>query len=175
MTSLEMENSTFTSWLDRLLSLWNHAIHPMNFWVHTAGTYRAAPILGRVHVAFFNYHHFNKMTHMSDQIVLARIMTALDLEFEVAHDKGYESDNDYGLPTQVMRPVHVYSVSTTDASFNPASYKVAQCPISPFTPRQPRDELPFHQGVHFHITFDETPPPRSGLQWWGISPYNWPW
>ena len=69
---------------------------------------------------------------------LARMMTALDLEFEKAlhyHDKGYESDNDYGLPAQIMRPVHIYSVSNTKASFNPADYKEAQHTISPFTPR----------------------------------------
>ena len=62
------------------------------------------------------------MTHMCDEIVLARIMTALGLEFEKAlhyHEEGYESNNDYGLPAQVMRPVCVYSVSTTKASFKP--------------------------------------------------------
>ena len=109
----------------------------MNIWFCTAGTFRAIAILGRVHAAFFNYHQLNEMTHMPDEIILARTMTALDLEFEKAlhyHDEGYESDNDYGLPTQVMRPVHVYSVSTTEASFNPTNYKAAQCPTSPFTP-----------------------------------------
>ena len=100
---------------------------------------------------------------MPEEIVLARIMTTLDLEFKRAlhyHDEGHESDNDYGLPTQVMRPVYVYSVSTTKASFNPTLYKGAQCPISPFTPRQPRDELPFHQGGCQCLTFDEKPPPE---------------
>ena len=75
---------------------------------------------------------------MPDEIVLSRIMTALDLEFERAlhyHDKGYDSDSDYGLQDQVMRTVHVYSVSTTEASFNLTDYKGAQWPISPFTPR----------------------------------------
>ena len=48
------------------------------------------------------------MTNMPYKIFLARIMTALDLEFERAlhyHDDGYENDNDNGLPTEVMRPV----------------------------------------------------------------------
>ena len=75
---------------------------------------------------------------MPDEIVFARIMTALDLEFERAlhyHVEGYDSDNDYGLPGHVMRPVHVYSVSTIEASFNSADCKGVQCPISPFTPR----------------------------------------
>ena len=27
------------------------------------------------HAPFFNYHHFNEMTNMPDEIVLARIMT----------------------------------------------------------------------------------------------------
>ena len=97
---------------------------------------------------------------MPDEITLARIMTALDLEFERAlhyHEEGYESDNDYELPSQVMRPLHVYSVSTTEASFNPADYKVAHCPISPFTPMPSRDELPFCQRVCWCLTFDETP------------------
>ena len=73
MTSLEMENSTFTSQLDRLFSMWNNALHHMNFWVHIAGTCRAMSILGRVHTAFFSYHHFNEMTNMPDEIVLAGI------------------------------------------------------------------------------------------------------
>ena len=69
--------------------------------------YRATAILGRIHTAFFNYHYFGKMTNMPDEIVLARIMTAFDLEFERAlhyHDEGYDSDNDYGLWGQFMRP-----------------------------------------------------------------------
>ena len=58
---------------------------------------------------------------MPDEIVFARMMTALDLEFEKVihyHDEGYESDNDYGLPAQIMGPVHIYSVLTTEASFD---------------------------------------------------------
>ena len=50
---------------------------------------------------------------MMDEIVLARMMTALDLKFKKAmhyHDEGYNSDNDNGLPPQVMRSVHIYSV-----------------------------------------------------------------
>ena len=39
-------------------------------------------ILGRVHADFFSYHQFNEMTHMPDEIFLARIMRDLDLEFE---------------------------------------------------------------------------------------------
>ena len=88
-------------------------------------------------------------------------MTSLDLEFERAlpyHGEGYYSDNDYGLLGPVMRPVYIYLVSTTDTSFNPADYKGAQFPTSPFTPRWPRDKFPFYQGVHQHITFDGTPP-----------------
>ena len=41
-------------------------------------------IFGRVQVAFFNYHQINEITNMPDEIVLARIMTALDLEFKRA-------------------------------------------------------------------------------------------
>ena len=133
----------------------------MNFRVHTTGTYRATAILGRVYTAFFNYHHFNKMTNMPDEIVLTRMMTALDLEFQRAlhyHDEGYDSDNKYGLPGQVMRPVHVYSVLTTEACFNPKDSKGAQYPISPFTTRELKDELPFHQGVCWCLTFEETSP-----------------
>ena len=77
-------------------------------------------------------------------------MTALDLEFERAlqyHDKGYESDNDYGLPTQVMKYVHVYSVSTNEASFNPTDYREHTVPSLPLHQGDPRDRLPFHQEV----------------------------
>ena len=48
------------------------------------------------------------MTYMPDEIVLAMIMIARDLEFEKAlHylDEACASDSDYGLPAQVMRPV----------------------------------------------------------------------
>ena len=83
----------------------------MNYWLCTAGRYRATSILGRVHAAFFNSHQIKEMIYMPDEIVLARIMTALDLEFEKAmhyHDEGYESDNNYGLPPQVLKPVYIY-------------------------------------------------------------------
>ena len=79
----------------------------MNYWVHTTGRYRATSILGRVHVAFCNSHQSEAMIYMLDEIILARMITALDLKFEKAmdyHDDGYESDNDYGFPPQVMRP-----------------------------------------------------------------------
>ena len=90
-------------------------------WSCTAGRYRATSILGRVYAAFFNSHQFEAMIYMPDEIVLARIMTALDLAFEKVvdyHDKGYENDNDYRLPPQVIRPVHIYSVFTTEASLS---------------------------------------------------------
>ena len=85
------------------------------------------------------------MTYMPDEIIVARLMTALDLEFKRAlhcHDEGYESNNDYGLPPQITKPIQVYSVFTTDASFNPADFITAQHLISPFTTRCPRS-LPF--------------------------------
>ena len=110
----------------------------MNFWVCTAGMYRATAILSRVHVAFFNYHYFSEITNMPDEIVLASIVTASDLELErTLHycSEGYDSDNDYGPPGPIMRPVHIYLVSTTEASFNPADYKGEQRLTSPFTHR----------------------------------------
>ena len=85
------------------------------------------------------------MTYMLDKIILARMMMFLDLEFERAlhyRDEGYESDNDYGLLPQITRPICVYSVFTTNASFNPADFTTAQHLISTFTPRCPRS-LPF--------------------------------
>ena len=133
-----MENSLFTPCLDELFCLWKYTIHRMNYLVCTAGRYRVMSILGRVHAAFFNHHQFDAMTYMPDEIILVWMMTALYLGFEKAmhhHDKGYKSDNDYGLMAQVMRPVSIYSVFTTEGSFNPADYKGAQHAISPFMPR----------------------------------------
>ena len=78
------------------------------------------------------------MTNMPVEIVLASTISALDLEFERAlqyHDEGYGSDNDYGLPGPVIRPVCTYLVSTIEATFSPTDYKEAQLPTSPFTPR----------------------------------------
>ena len=86
-------------------------------------------------------------------------MTALDLEFESAlqfHHEGYESDNDYGLPSWIKRPISVYSVFTTKASFNAADFTTAQHPISAFTPKHPRS-LPFQEGICPHLTFEEMP------------------
>ena len=54
----------------------------MNYWVYTAGRYRATSVFGRVHAAFFNHIQFDGMTNMLDEIVLAKMMTALDLDFE---------------------------------------------------------------------------------------------
>ena len=133
-----MENSTFTSQLDRLFSIWNNAVHCINLWVCAAGKYRLTSILGRVHTAFFNCNCFSKMANMPDENVLAKFMTALDLEFERAlhyHDEGYYSDNDYGLPGPFMRHVCIYLVPTTKASLDPVDYKGAQGSTSPSTPR----------------------------------------
>ena len=94
----------------------------MNYWVHTAGRYRAVYVSGRVHAAFFTRHQIEAMIYMPDEIILARMMTARDLEFEKTmhyHNEGYESDNSYEL---LMSPVHVYLVFTTDAPYNPAKY-----------------------------------------------------
>ena len=57
--------------------------------------------LERIHAAFFTTHQMQEMIYMLDEIILARMIDALDLEFEKAmhyHDEGYESNNDYGLP-----------------------------------------------------------------------------
>ena len=61
-----------------------------------AGRYRSTTILEKIHKAFFNYYQVHAMANMPDEIVLARMMTGLDLEFERAlyyHDEGYKSDN----------------------------------------------------------------------------------
>ena len=137
----------------------------MNYWACTARRYRSTSIIERVHKAFFNYYQFNSMTYMLDQTILARKMTALDLEFERTlhyHDEGYESDNDYGLPPQITRPVHMYSIFTTETSFDLDDFTTAQCLISSFTIRHPRT-LPFHEGVYQHISFDETPLPMPEI------------
>ena len=65
------------------------------------------------------------------------MMTTLDLEFKRAlhyHDEGYKSDNDYGHPPQITRPINMYSIFTTESSFDHSNFTTAQCPISPFTP-----------------------------------------
>ena len=87
------------------------------------------------------------------------MMTALDVEFKRAlhyHDGGHESDNDYELPPWMTGPICVYSVFTTEASFNPTDFTTAQHTISPFTPRCPRN-LSFWEGVCWCLHFDEMP------------------
>ena len=93
----------------------------MTYWVHTAGRYRSTSILERVDVAFFNYYQFDAMTYIPDEIILAKMMTTLHLKFESGlhyHDEGYESNNDYGLQPQIIRHICMYSIFTTEASFN---------------------------------------------------------
>ena len=59
-----------------------------------------------------------------------------------------------------MRPIQVYSVFTTEASFDPANFTTTQCPISPFTPHHPRT-LPFWEVVCQCITFEKIPLPTE--------------
>ena len=128
----------------------------MNFCVHAVGTSRATVILNRVHTAFFNYNYFHKMTNMPHEIVLAKIMTALDLEFERAmhyHVKGFDFDNEYGLQGPFMRPVCIYLVSTTEASLNPMDYRGTQGPTSPSTARQTKEEMPLCWAFCWQLTF----------------------
>ena len=132
-----MENSLSTPCQDRLVIKWNNTVYKMSYWVHTAGRYRATSILERVYSVFFGSHQIEALIYMPDKTIVARMMTALDLKFETAmhyHDKGYESDNDYGLPPQVVRPVCIHSGFTTE-TFYLAEYKVTPGTISPFTPR----------------------------------------
>ena len=89
------------------------------------------------------------------------MMTTLDLEFKRAlhyHDEGYKSNNDYGIPPQITRHIHMYSVFTTEASFNPADFTTAQCPISPLTPRLSRSP-PFQEWVCQCLNIKEISPP----------------
>ena len=71
-------------------------------------------------------------------------------------DKRVTTTMDYHL--RLIRPVLIYSVFTTEASFNLAESEETQHTISPFLPRQPRS-LPFCEGVCLHLTFNEMPPP----------------
>ena len=68
-----------------------------------------------IHAAFFNHYQFDAMTYMPDEIILARMMTTLDVEFKRAlhyHDDGYESDNDYGLPPKSQSlSIHCFHTS----------------------------------------------------------------
>ena len=117
----------------------------MNYWVCRAGRYRSTSILERTHEAFINCVQFDAMIYMPDEIIIVRIMTVLDMEFEKAmhcHDERYESDNDHGLPPWVMRPNQVYSVFRNETSFDLANFAITQCPISPFAPHYPRT-LPY--------------------------------
>ena len=58
---------------------------------------------------FSTSHHIEDMIYMPDEIILARMMTALDLEFEKAmhyHDEGNASNNDYRLPSHIYETCH---------------------------------------------------------------------
>ena len=120
-TFFKIGNPFFTPHLDELCNPWKNAECQMNHWVCTAGTYISTSILKRVHKAFFNYYQFHAIANMPDEIFLARMMTTMNLEFERAlhyHDGGYESDNNYGLPPCITRPVHIYSMFSVEPSFN---------------------------------------------------------
>ena len=71
-----------------------------------------------------------------------------------------KSDNNYGLPAQVMRPVHIYSVFHPWGLLQPSWLQWSTTHhVLPFMSRLPRDNLPFYEGVCRCLTFDETPPP----------------
>ena len=77
----KIENSLFAPCLDRLFNLWNNAVCRMNYWVHIAGKYRATSTLGKSSCSIlFNCYQFDAITYMPDEIVLARMVAALDLE-----------------------------------------------------------------------------------------------
>ena len=127
----KMKNSLFIPLLDEFFNLLSNVVCQLNYWVYTTERYRSTSILGRVDKAFFNYYQFNTMTYMPDETILARMMTTQDLEFERAlHylDEMYESDNEYGLPSEITKPICLYSIFTTEASFHPADFTTAQCP-----------------------------------------------
>ena len=66
-----------------------------------------------MYAVFFNSHQIEAMIYMPDDIILARIRTALDLEFEKAmhyHNKEYESDNHYGLTSGYEVWPHILSL-----------------------------------------------------------------
>ena len=80
----------------------------MNYWVCAAESYRSTSMLENIHKAFFNYYQFHTIANMPDEIILARMVITLDLEFERAlhyYDEGYESDNDYELLPWITRPI----------------------------------------------------------------------
>ena len=99
------------------------------------------------------------MIYIPDEIILVRMMTASDLQIMKAihyHNEGYDSDNDYGLLPCVMRPIDIYLVFTTRASFDLAEFITTQHLIPPLTPRCPRS-LPFWEGVCQCLAFKEMP------------------
>ena len=76
------------------------------------------------------------MTYMPDEIVLASMMTSLDLKFEEVmhyHDEEYESDNDYGLQAHTQLGI-------------------------PVQPRIPRPVIPSHQPNQMEMP--RTPAPQ---------------
>ena len=73
MTSLKMENSTFTSELDRSFSIWNSAVHHVSFWVCAAGTCtEQLQILVVSTQLSSTTNYFSKMINMLDEIVFSK-------------------------------------------------------------------------------------------------------
>ena len=111
----------------------------MNDWIHMAGTYRSTIALDKVHVAFFNSNYSSEMTTRVNEHLLAQFMLPLEIEFERAlqfHDESYKSSDNYDLPKLLIKPTHIYSVSSTpETSFNPTDYQESATPTSPSTPK----------------------------------------
>ena len=169
----KMENSLLTPHLARLFNLWNNAVHWINYWVCTAEDIEQ-------HLSLGEFIQNSSMTTSLMQWITYQMRLSWQewwlpwtLQFEKSmhyHDKGYESVNDYGLPPQVMRSGHIYLVFTTEASFNLAEYNETQHTISPLISRWSRS-LTFHEGVHWHLTFNEIPPNAiARLTWQRIFP-----
>ena len=100
-----MDTCVFKWQLDRLVSVWNSAIQQISDSIPTADTYRSTVIIDKVHERFFHSGNFIKITCMVNEHHLVQFMFILEIKFERAlhlHDEGYKSDDNYGLPKQLI-------------------------------------------------------------------------
>ena len=97
--------------LDRMFGIWNSAICEISNWIQKASTYRSTVVLNRIYKAFFHSKDFLDRVHRPDQILLAILMLALEIEFERAlylYDEGYETSDNYCLPQLLNKSTWFY-------------------------------------------------------------------
>ena len=153
---------TFEWQLYRMFGIWNSAVHEISNWIQEAGTYRSTVVLNRVYKAFFHSEDFLDWAHIPDQMLLAILMLALEIESErmlYLHNEGSETGDDYGLPQPLNKSIYIYSVlSLAKDSFSFTDYQKPMISTSLLNLKWRQVKSTLHLLVHRQLNFNNLHP-----------------